>query len=160
MNYQKTSVSQYSELLSKREPVPGGGSAAALTAALGASLLSMVANYSIKKTNSQILNKEMRNLRSQSERIRKRLLKCIDLDAKAYLNIVNARGKTENIKKNAKKKAQDIPREVMTLCKEAIQLTPKLVKKGNFNLISDVQVAGELLLAAFQSSLINEEINQ
>ena len=50
--FKSHTLKDYSKSLSTRAPVPGGGSAAALTACLGASLISMVANYSLgrKKT--------------------------------------------------------------------------------------------------------------
>ena len=45
--YNERSLSDYLNDLAARRPAPGGGSAAALSAAIGASLMSMVANYTV-----------------------------------------------------------------------------------------------------------------
>ena len=52
--YNDSSLKQYLNDLAAKLPAPGGGSAAALTAALGASLISMVLNFTIGKTKSTI----------------------------------------------------------------------------------------------------------
>ncbi|TBR15974.1 hypothetical protein EPO66_05245, partial [bacterium] len=45
--YINKSIKKYLEDLSAKKPVPGGGSASALTAALGSSLISMVVNFTL-----------------------------------------------------------------------------------------------------------------
>ena len=52
--YNEGSLKQYLNDLAAKLPAPGGGSAAALTAALGASLISMVLNFTIGKTKRAI----------------------------------------------------------------------------------------------------------
>ena len=54
----------YLNQLARREPVPGGGSAAALASALGVGLISMVANYSISK--KKIAGREQARQRDSS----------------------------------------------------------------------------------------------
>ena len=153
-------LENYLNVLSKKVPVPGGGSAAALTAALGAALVTMVANYSKGKSKSKVIESKLSNILRQSEQIRKRLTVLIDLDAQAYLSVVKARGKPVKIKKQALKKAASIPREVSRLCYKEMKMTPYLVKHGNQYLISDIIVAADLLLAAFNSARINVEANK
>jgi len=46
-------IKSYLEKLGKKCPVPGGGSAAALSGALGAALIEMSAVYSVKKSPKQ-----------------------------------------------------------------------------------------------------------
>ena len=60
----------------------------------------------------------------------------------------------------ARRKAAEVPLEVCKLCYKAVRLSPVLVRYGNKHLISDVKVALELLLAAFNAARINVEINQ
>lgn len=158
--YKGYTLKEYLNSLSAKSPVPGGGSAAALTAALGVALISMVANYSKGKSACNRTEARIKGTLQKSERIRKRLLELVDLDAKAYLKVVAARKSSVKAKKSALKKAAAVPREVCRLCYDAIQLTPFLVQKGNKNLISDIEVASELLLAAFNSAKINIEINK
>jgi len=157
--YKNHTLQEYLDVLSKKTPTPGGGSAAALTAATGAALVSMVANYSKGKSKSKKAEDRISSILKQSEKIRKRLLTLVDLDAEAYLDVVKARGASESVKKRASQKAAKAPLEVCRLCYNAIQLTPYLVKHGNQNLVSDVEVAVEMFQAAFRSAHINVEIN-
>jgi len=158
--YKYHTLKEYLDVLSKKSPVPGGGSAAALTAATGAALISMVANYSKGKSQSKVIENRIEKILQKSEAIRGRLLDMVDLDAQAYLGVVKARGESVRVKKLAFKKAAQVPGEVCKLCYQAIQLTPYLVEKGNPHLISDVQAAVEMLLAAFSAAKINVDINQ
>lgn len=159
-NYKGHTLKEYLGSLSARSPVPGGGSALALTAAIGVALISMVANYSKGKSSSKRVETRIKNTLLKSEKIRKRLLELVDLDAKAYLRVVKTRRSSKKLKKDALKKAAAVPREVCRLCYLAIQMTPFLVEQGNKNLISDIEVAVELLLAAFNSAKINIAINK
>lgn len=142
-----------------KAPIPGGGSAAALSAALGAALISMVVRYSQGKGKTPVVQRKLQATLKTSERLRKRFLRLVDLDAQAYLGVVKTRKATKKRKKAALKHAREVPREVCRLCCEAVELTPFLVKEGSKYLLSDVKVALELLLAAFRSAQINMEVN-
>ena len=143
-----------------RTPTPGGGSAAAYTAVLGVALLSMVANYSQGKSTSKSAETKIKQFLKANEKVRKRLLELVDLDAEAYLKVVRARKSAPAVRRKARKAAQAVPLEVSRLCYQAISQAPFLVAKGNKYLLSDVEVAVELLLAAFRSAMINVRINQ
>jgi len=158
--FRNYSLSEYTRVLSLKVPAPGGGSAAAATAALGAALLSMVANYSLGKTTSRSNEQKIKASLKQSEQLRKRFLQLVDLDAQAYLNVVRTRGAAPAKRNAARRKAAEVPLEVCKLCYKAVRLSPVLVRYGNKHLISDVKVALELLLAAFNAARINVEINQ
>ena len=158
--FKNYSLSEYTRVLSLKVPAPGGGSAAAATAALGAALLSMVANYSLGKTGSRTKEQKINASLKASEGLRKRFLMLIDLDAQAYLNVVKARKAAPTKRAAARRKAAEVPLEICKLCYKAVQLSPILVRYGNKYLVSDVKVALELLLAAFNAARINVEINQ
>ena len=158
--YKNHTLCEYLDVLSKKTPVPGGGSAAALTGATGAALVSMVANYSKGISQSRKTENKICSLLKQSEHIRKRLLELVDLDAQAYLGVVKARKQSAQVKKKALREAAKIPREVCRLCYKGIQLAPYLVEEGNPYLISDIEVAAEMFLAAFNSAYINVGVNK
>ncbi len=151
--FKNYTLKSYLDVLAKKEPVPGGGSAAALTGALGAALLCMVANYSKGKSQSKMVEKRIQRILDQSEAIRKRFLELVDLDAEAYLNVVKTKNASPREKKAALKGAQKVPQEVCRLSYKAVQLAPFLVQKGNKYLIGDVEAAIEMLMAAFNSAL-------
>jgi formiminotetrahydrofolate cyclodeaminase len=152
-------LSEYLDVLSRKTPVPGGGSAAALVAATGAALISMVADYSLNKGRSKRIEAKIRSVRAQSERIRRRLLDLVDLDARGYLKVVQARGASAAVQRRAMRAAAKAPREVCRLCYKAVRLMPYLVENGNPSLISDIKVAAEILFAGFNAAHINVEIN-
>jgi len=144
--YNDSSLKQYLNDLAAKLPAPGGGSAAALTAALGVSLISMVLNFTIGKPKYAQYENELKEMFPQSEKLREQFLNLVDLDVVAY--------KSKNIRE-----ALDVPLKVCRLCFESIMLCPPLIKKGNVNLISDVAVAAILLESGFASAYFNVEIN-
>lgn len=144
--YKDRSLKQYLDDLAAKLPAPGGGSAAALNAALGAALISMVVNFSIGKPRYSEYEKELIKILENSERLREQFLNLVDLDVIAY--------KSKNIRD-----ALDIPFMVCRLSFETIKLCLPLITKGNINLISDVAVAAILLEGAFASANFNVEIN-
>ena len=160
INFKNRTLQEYLDRLSAREPVPGGGSAAALTGALAAGLISMVANYSVnRKTNTKAVQLRLERILQSSETIRRRLLVLTSLDSEAYLKLSAARTLDKKAQSKAAKQALAVPQEVCKLCHKAILLTPVLADKGNPYLLSDVEVAIELLTAAFSGARIMVRTN-
>ncbi|MBI3602681.1 MAG: cyclodeaminase/cyclohydrolase family protein [Candidatus Omnitrophica bacterium] len=160
IHFASKTLEEYLDRLSRKEPVPGGGSAAALTAALGAGLVSMVTHYSIgRKANTKAIDHKLNSILKQSETIRKRLLELTSLDSEAYLKVSTARTLDKKAQKQAAKAARNVPLEVCKLCYKAIDLTPFLVSKGNPYLLCDVQVAVELLRAGFKGASVMVRVN-
>lgn len=144
--YKENSIKKYLDDLAAKLPAPGGGSAAALNAAMGVSLISMVVNFSIGKPKYAQYENELKKILGKSENLREQFLNLVDLDVAAY--------KSKNLRD-----ALGVPFMVCRLCFEGIKLCPALIKKGNINLISDVAVAAILLESAFTSAYFNVEIN-
>jgi len=144
--YRDVNLEKYLNDLAARLPAPGGGSAAALSAALGAALISMVVNFTLGKPRYAQYEKELMLILDKSERLRQEFLNLVDLDVVAY--------QSKNLRD-----ALDVPFMVCRLSFEAMKLLPGLIKKGNVNLISDVAVAAALLESAFASAYFNVEIN-
>ena len=160
IHFDSKTISAYLDQLSSKEPVPGGGSAAALTACLGAALVSMVANYSIgRKGNTKLVDQKLLKTFKTSEQIRQRLIVLVSLDSQAYLQVRASWSKGIEEQKKASRFARKVPLEVCKLCYKAAELLPFLVDKGNPHLISDAQVAGELLMAAFHGAMVMVRVN-
>ena len=160
INFKEKTLQEYLDQLSRREPVPGGGSAAALTGAMAVGLISMVTNYSMgRKANTPAIEKRLAKILAQSEPIRLRLLELTSLDSEAYLKISAARTLDKKAQKQAAKEAKAVPQEICKLCYKAVQLTPYLADKGNPYLLSDVEVALELLMSAFYGARIMVRVN-
>jgi len=146
MKYKNENLTKYLDDLAAKAPAPGGGSAAAISAAMGASLISMVVNFTFCKPKYAAFQTELKEIFSKSERLRKDLLRLVDLDVVAY--------QSKDIRK-----AIDVPFMLARLSCKAAKLCPILIKKGNINLISDVAVAAILLESAFTCARFNIEIN-
>lgn len=146
MLYKNETIKKYLDDLAAKLPAPGGGSAAALNAALGVSLLSMVANFTIGKPKYAKFEAQVKKILHDSEKLRLEFLNLVDLDISAY---------------NSKdmRQALNVPFMCCRLCFEAIKLCPDLVEKGNVNLASDVAVAAIMLESAFASAYFNVDIN-
>jgi formiminotetrahydrofolate cyclodeaminase len=146
MIYKTQSLKKYLDDLSAKLPAPGGGSAAALNAGMGAALISMVAHFTLGKPKYADFKGELNKILNSSEKLRNKFLHLADLDVAAY--------NTKDLKK-----AINVPLMCCRLCFEAIKLCPEILKKGNSNLISDVAVAAIMLEAAFASAYFNVDIN-
>ena len=146
MEYKNQNLTKYLDDLAAKVPAPGGGSAAAISAAMGASLLSMVVNFTLEKPKYAAFQTELKEVFSKSERLRKDFLRLVDLDVVAY--------QSQDIRK-----AIDVPLMLARLSCQAAKLCPVLIKKGNINLISDVGIAAILLESAFSCSCFNIKIN-
>jgi len=157
--YKNHTIKAYCDALAQKAPVPGGGSAAAVTAALGAALVSMVARYSTGRGQPVQVERRLTRIIQNSERIRSRLLDLVDLDAVAYREVVKTRQMTGPVRRKALRQARDVPREIGRLCFQVVEMTPILVVKGNRNLISDIEAALELLTAAFRCARVMVAIN-
>ena len=160
INFKNKTLQEYLDQLSGRQPVPGGGSAAALTGAMAAGLISMAVSYSLgRKTNSKTVERRLSKILKDSEHIRRRLLELVSLDSEAYLSLCAARTLDKRAQKRAAKQALAVPQEVCKLCYKAVLLTPTLAQDGNPHLLSDVEVALELLMSAFNSARIMVRVN-
>ncbi len=146
MSYRNRTLKKYLDDLAAKLPAPGGGSAAALSAAMGAGLISMVVNFTLGKPKYARYEQELKEILEKSENLREEFLDLVDLDVIAY--------KGGNIRD-----ALDVPFMVARLCFEGIKLCPPLIKTGNINLISDVAVAAVFLESAFAGARFNVDIN-
>ncbi|MDD3345240.1 MAG: cyclodeaminase/cyclohydrolase family protein [Candidatus Omnitrophica bacterium] len=146
MEYKNRSIKKYLNDLSARIPAPGGGSAAALTAAMGAGLLGMAVGFTLGKPRYAKFETELKAILSRSERLAEDFLRLVDLDITAY-------------RSGDARKALDVPLMLARLCYEAAKLCPALLKKGNPALSSDVAIAAVFLESAFSSACINVRIN-
>ena len=162
--YGKETINKYLKELASKSPIPGGGSAAALVGAVGAALLSKVANFTIGKEKYRGVEDEMKDVLNCAEALRGEFMKLCSDDAKVYKKLSKVfkmpKGEARAKKlKVALKEAMQVPFEVCQTVSKAFRLCLSLCKKGNKNLITDVGDAALMLDCAFGSALLNVEIN-
>jgi formiminotetrahydrofolate cyclodeaminase len=154
---------------SSSDPTPGGGSAAALGSATGASLLMMVAGLPKTRTGSDEERAALTRARAALVDIRDRLTAAIDADSAAYDRVVSAykMPKTTEDEQSARKAAvQDglraaieVPLGVMRLSASALDQAAEIATHGHRAAASDVGVAVALLRAGARGARLNVDVN-
>ena len=152
-----------------KEPTPGGGAIAALTAATGAALAEMVANLTFGKKGYEEIQDEMEELQTKAEAIRKRMLELSQADADVFNIFMNALGLPKNTDEEkaartaaiqqAYKDAAMVPFEIGELANQIFDLAELASRKGNQNLITDGIIAAINARAAVKSAFLNVRIN-
>ena len=159
--YIKGSIEAYLNDLAARKPAPGGGSAAALQAATGAALMSMVANYTLENPKYKDNEKDMTGILKKSENARRDLQRIMDEDVEAYTKLSKAMKETKDASRfdSSYKAALNPPYEVCKISADCLKLCGKLAERGNKNLITDTAIAAICLEGAFFAAKYNVYIN-
>jgi formiminotetrahydrofolate cyclodeaminase len=165
----KLSIVEFLEKTASSDPVPGGGSIAALSAALAASLSEMVANLTMGKKDYAPAEEEMKMISKEASRYRNKLFQDIDKDSDAYRQVIAAfklPKDTEEKKEQREqaiqvglKQAALVPLGVAKDAFKIIDLAKQVVKKGNKNAVTDGAVAAMMARTAVLSALYNVKIN-
>jgi formiminotetrahydrofolate cyclodeaminase len=158
--YIQGSLNKYLDDLAAKMPAPGGGSASALTAALGVSLVIMVLNYTIGKEKFKEFEGELNDALNSAKDLKEKLTLLIDKDVQAYKALSETfKSQDGTVKEKALKDAAGVPIEICNYSFQAMKLCCGIMDKTNKNLISDIAVAAELLSSAYYSALYNIKIN-
>jgi glutamate formiminotransferase/formiminotetrahydrofolate cyclodeaminase len=160
-------IKKFLEDLASDTPTPGGGSAAALSGALSASLVAMVAGLSYKKGQPE--SGEMKEIRKKALMIQKRLYRAIEEDARFFDAVMEAfrlprdeekqRLYRSRMIQKAYQKATVTPQKVCELSLRLLEFSEFLLRKGNQNAFSDTGVGSRLAHAAFEGGMLNVRIN-
>lgn len=155
----------FTNRLAAREPVPGGGGAAALIGALAAALCSMAGNYSTDKKSAEGHEEELRAAIDKAEELRMRLLALVDADAEAFAPLARAYGIPKDapgraaVMEEALRTACSVPMDIMRACGEALDIIEEFAAKGSKIAISDAGCGAILCKAAMQAASLNIFIN-
>ena len=162
-------VSEFVAATASKEPTPGGGAIAALTAATGAALAEMVANLTFGKKGYEEVQSEMEELQAKAEAIRNRMLELSQADADVFNIFMNALGLPKNTDEEkatrsaaiqqAYKDAAMVPFEIGELAYQIFDLADLASRKGNQNLITDSIIAAINARAAVKAAFLNVRIN-
>lgn len=155
-------LKEYLDDLAAKKPAPGGGSAAALNASIGVSLMEMVANYTIGKGKDKVREEKVAGALVKIENLRARLKDLIDADVAVYSKL--SKGMKELKKDSAEleaiyREAADVPFEICKISSECLDICKDIAEYGNKNLITDTAIAAILLEGAFFSAKFNVYIN-
>jgi len=162
-------IDEYLDKTASGAPVPGGGSAAALNAALAAALTEMVARLTIGRKNFAEVDAEMRAAAEEASLLHKKMVAEIDRDADAYAKVLAAFQLPKETPEQKTKRAQAIedalkgaalvPLGVAQAAVSLMDIARTVISLGNPNALSDG--AAGLLAArmAARAALFNVRIN-
>lgn len=155
--------------LESSEPVPGGGSVAALSSSLASALAAMVANLTIGKKNYEAVSDEMSNVAVRMAAYKQVFVDLIDKDANSFDSVMKAfklpkdtdeeKAHRTQLIQDGMKYAASVPLEVAEKTAELFEDIAYLVENGNKNAQTDALVAGMMARTAILSALYNVKIN-
>lgn len=156
------SVRGFTEALSAKTSVPGGGGAAALAAALGAALGGMVCAYRAADPDA---DGEVRRILAACEALREQALACVEADAAAFAPLAQAYripkddpARAETMERCLHAAAEP-PMAVLRLSCDAIALHEALLDRSGAMLLSDVGTGAALCRSALYGAALNVRVN-
>ncbi|RJX27490.1 MAG: formimidoyltetrahydrofolate cyclodeaminase [Acholeplasma sp.] len=166
-------ITEFIDEVDSKSPAPGGGSVAALSAALGVSLTRMVGHLSIDKKRFLALDSniqfEFKDVISSLTYVKTQLIQAIDDDTKSFNMIMQAyqMPKTTDQEKELRQKmiqegtvqAILVPMKVATLSLTALHQIPFIMRYGNPQTVSDLGVAILSLASGALGACMNVYIN-
>lgn len=165
----KLSVKDFLAKTAGSDPVPGGGSIAALNAAIASALTKMVANLTIGKKKYEEKEDLMRRIASSASNYMASFVRDIDADSEAYNRVFEAfklpketdEEKAERTKEiqAATKQAAEIPMEVARKALDMMDIIATVAENGNQNAVTDACVSMMTARTAVLGALLNVKIN-
>ena len=162
--YKNLSIEGFAERLGSAAPTPGGGAAAALASALGASLVMMVANLTIGKAGYEEFIELNRDILEEAEALRGSLLAGMDKDSEAFGKLMAAYGmpkgdERKNALFTASAEATREPLAVMEDSLAVLRLAATMKGRSNRTVESDLITAMHFLRAGILSEKCNVDAN-
>lgn len=165
----KDGMKNYLTELASDKPAPGGGSASAMTGAIGTALVSMVAGLTIGKKGYEEVYEKMISIREDAKRAMWSLYNQASRDTEAYNSLSKALGLpkgTQEEKEKRTRKIQEmlkeatlVPYETGKIASSMLDYLPLLAEKGNKNAVSDVYCASFFISSSVNGSMQNVKIN-
>jgi formiminotetrahydrofolate cyclodeaminase len=168
-HFRDLSLDAFVDRLASAAPVPGGGSASAVAASLGAALVTMVASLSEGRPRYILYADVHRRTKAAGTELSDRLLRLADEDAAAYASFAAAvklpretpeeqAARTSAIGAAARV-AAEVPMRCLEACLEVAEAAELLAARCNVNASSDVSVAALLAEAAARGAAENVLVN-
>ena len=163
------SLTAFLSSVASSNPVPGGGSVAALAGSLAAALAQMVAGLTIGKKKYAAVDAEMKELALGAVALGNALSALVKRDADAYSKVsaayklekepADAAARRAAAVTSALLEAAQVPLETARHCLGVAELAAIVAEKGNTNAVTDAGVAALLADAAARGAAYNVRVN-
>jgi formiminotetrahydrofolate cyclodeaminase len=157
------------ERMATGDPIPGGGSAAALAGAMGAGLMRMVVALTVGRPAAAKHETELSEIAVAAAALQSELLNLVELDSAAYDGVIQARRlpRETDLERQARavqvaaatREATRAPLQTARMAEQVLSLGERLAPIGSRNAISDVGVGALLASAALRGAVLNVQIN-
>ena len=151
------------------DPVPGGGSIAALNGAIASALAAMVANLTIGKKNYADCEELMKQIAERAAGLKEEFVADVDRDSEAYDRVFacfkmpkatdEEKAARSAAIQEATKFAAQVPMEVARRAYGLMDTIAQVARKGNQNAVTDACVAMMAARSAVLAALMNVRIN-
>jgi formiminotetrahydrofolate cyclodeaminase len=153
------------DAVAAQRPAPGGGCAAAWSAAFGAGLVEMAASFTLARPKYAGVHHRMADVRREAKILRRRLLELAEADAEAYepvimaLRLPDRHPARESKLEAARSHAAEIPLETAEAASRVAELAAETARLGNQHLVGDAVTGAMLGEAAARAAARLVEIN-
>jgi methenyltetrahydrofolate cyclohydrolase len=162
-------LGEWLDELGSGSSTPGGGAASAVTAGIGAALVSMVCNLTIGKPRYEDAREMLTATLARATELRADALALAAADAEAFDAVIGAyklpketdadkAARTAAIQR-ALVGAAEVPLKAAAIAAEVITLADRIIDNSNPNVLSDVAVAASSGRAALDGAVVNVEVN-
>lgn len=162
-------VKEFLNKVAGNDPVPGGGSIAALNGAIASALAAMVANLTIGKKGYEAHEELMRHISEVALRQKELFVADIDRDSEAYDGVFacfkmpkatdEEKAARSAAIQDATKHAALVPMQVARNAYELMSIIMDVARLGNRNAVTDACVAMMAARSAVLGALMNVRIN-
>lgn len=162
---QNSTIKQFLDATSAKQPTPGGGSVTALAGALAAAMGEMVVNYSIGKKDLEAFVEELKPALSEYHRAREVLVQLMAEDQQAYAALTEARKLPEGSPERNEKLPAALtasiraPQAMAATAVAVLELCDRIVNFVNPWLLSDLAVCADLSMATIRCAVYNVRVN-
>lgn len=167
--YANFTLNEFSDALAADTAAPGGGSTAAVVAALAASLAAMLARLTAGRPRFAAVDASMQQVIAAADPLRRQLLTLATTDAEAFDAVMAAfrlpkdsdsqKAERQAAIQTAYQLATAVPLQTLAAAVEALALCVQVIEQGNPNAVTDGITGALLAEAAAQGAALNVQVN-